>query len=151
MIQSTRLVTTVGQTPNPESPNSASPLKFSGCDMQMGRIACVTSQRAFFRKKEAGWDSEFDENAEIFELEKQDFDDVKSTEADVEQACCHRNCCGPCCEDKCASLNHSDETEGGRAKMSAPKRLDTLIRIGVMHVRDTTILQAETMLQRLAS
>jgi hypothetical protein len=43
--------------------------------MQMGRIAYVMSQRAFFRKEEAGQDSEFDENAEILEL-KRDFDHV---------------------------------------------------------------------------
>jgi hypothetical protein len=43
----------------------------------MGRIAYVTSQRALFRKEGAVQDSEFDENAEIFELEKRDFDDVK--------------------------------------------------------------------------
>jgi hypothetical protein len=52
--------------------------------MQMGRIAYITSQRAFFRKEEAGQDSESDENAEISELEKRDFDDVEGIEADVE-------------------------------------------------------------------
>jgi hypothetical protein len=55
----------VGRTPNPESRDSASPMKFSGFYMQMGRIGQITSQRAFFRKEEAGQDSEFDENAEI--------------------------------------------------------------------------------------
>jgi hypothetical protein len=44
--------TIVGRTPNPKTRNSASPLNFSGCDMQMGRIPYVTSQRAFFRKEE---------------------------------------------------------------------------------------------------
>jgi hypothetical protein len=45
--------------------------------MQMGRIVYVISQRAFFRTEEVGQDSEFDENAEILELEKRDFDDVE--------------------------------------------------------------------------
>jgi hypothetical protein len=58
--------------------------------------------------EEAGRDSEFDENAEISELEKRDFDDVEGMEVDVEQANYHRNCCSPCFADTSASSNQPD-------------------------------------------
>jgi hypothetical protein len=51
--------------------------------MQMGRIAYVTSKRAFFRTEEAGQDSELDENADILELEQRDLDDLGPIYADV--------------------------------------------------------------------
>jgi hypothetical protein len=41
-------------------------------------VAHLTSHCAFFRTKGAGQDSEFDENAEMFESEKRDFDWVSS-------------------------------------------------------------------------
>jgi peroxiredoxin len=39
----------------------------------MGRIAYVTSQRAFFERKKWGQDSEFDENAEILAVKNGTF------------------------------------------------------------------------------
>jgi hypothetical protein len=58
----------------------------------------------------------FDENLEILELERRDFDDVDGTESDEEQANCRTKCFRQCVADAGNNLKHLDMIDIPRDK-----------------------------------
>ena len=69
-----------------------------------------------------GQDSEIDENIEISEMERRDFDDIEGIEVDLDWTYYHNISFRQYHEDPCRYLNYLKKSDIGRAKTLATKK-----------------------------